>query len=95
MRQKIVALVKVARACNKYSMDLHTVILDLDKESKTFADYVSRCEQCAAGASHADGCVHSAYERASRAAAAASSSSGSNSPSTERSTMARPVRLLC
>jgi hypothetical protein len=53
-RAKIVAIVKVARACNKYSMDLHTVILDMDRESKAFADYVSsayeRASQRAAAA---------------------------------------------
>lgn len=59
-RAKIVALVKVARACNKYSMDLHTVILDMDRESKAFADYVSSAYERAS-------------QRASQRAAAASS----------------------
>ena len=58
-RVKIVALVKVARGCNKYSMDLHAIVLDMDKESKAFADYVSSAYERAS----------------QRAAAAASSSS--------------------
>lgn len=45
LRQRIALLVKAARACNKYSVDLHSSIDEMDRVSKEFYEYVDSAYQ--------------------------------------------------